>query len=83
MNSTNLTLLRKDLFKKIDNVIKYNEPLTINTKEGSAVIMSQDDYDALYETIYLLTKPEVNKKIEEGNKEDIKKMKTYNPKEAW
>lgn len=83
MNTINLTLLRKNLFNKVGEVIKYNETLTVNTKDGNAVIMSEDDYNAIYETVYLMSQPEVMKKIKAGEKEDIKKMKKYNQKEIW
>lgn len=83
MTITNLTLLRKNLFNTIDQVIDYNDPVTINTKKGNAVIISEEDYNALCETIMLLTQPEVVKKIDAGKKEKLEDMTTYNPDEEW
>ena len=33
MSITNLTMLRKDLFNTVENVIEYDEPVTISTKK--------------------------------------------------
>ena len=83
MTITNVSLLRKDLFNSIDNVIEYNEPITVNSKKGNAVIISEKDYNAMLETIYLTSKPDMLTKILEGEKEDISAMPIYNPNEEW
>jgi len=56
------------------NIVMKNKDYVIHTKE---------DYDAICETIYLLTQPEVMNSIRENEKEDLSKMKIYNPKEPW
>lgn len=83
MPVTNISLLRKNLFTSIDNVIEYNDPLTVNTKKGNAVILSEEEYNAMRETIYLISQKDLVNKIKEGEKEDISSMKTYNPHEEW
>lgn len=47
------------------------------------IINSVDDLNAFYETVYLLAQPEVINELKESEKEDINKMKVYNPKEPW
>ena len=83
MTITNVSLLRKDLFNSIDTVIEYNEPITVSSKKGNAVIISESDYNAMLETIYLSSQPGLLKKIKEGEKEDINSMPIYNPNEEW
>ena len=83
MKITNVSLLRKDLFNSIDTVIEYNEPITVSSKKGNAVIISESDYNAMLETIYLSSQPGLLKKIKEGEKEDINSMPIYNPNEEW
>jgi len=83
MPTTNVSVLRKDLFNSIDNVIEYNEIITVNTKKGNAIIISEEDYNALLETIALQSDPRVIKKIKDGEKENIDSMTTYNPNEEW
>lgn len=83
MPITNISVLRKDLFNSIDKVIEYNEIITVNTKKGNAVIISEEDYNALLETLALMSDPKVLNKIKEGEKEDIEALTTYNPNEEW
>lgn len=82
MPTTNATELRKKLFKTLGNVIEFNEPVTVNTKKGNAVIISESDYDAMMETIYIMSQPKLVKRIKDGE-EDPNKMKAYDPKEKW
>ncbi len=83
MPTTNISVLRKDLFNSIDNVIEYNEIITVNTKKGNAIIISEEDYNALLETLALQSDSRVIKKIKDGEKESIDSMTTYNPNEEW
>ena len=83
MTITNISVLRKNLFSSIDNVIEYNDSITVSTKNGNAVIISEAEYNAMLETIYLVSQKGLVEKIKEGEKEDISKMSTYNPNEDW
>ena len=83
MAVTNISVLRKNLFSSIDNVIEYNDSITVSTKSGNAVIISEAEYNAMIETIYLVSQKGLVKKIKEGEKEDINSMSTYNPNEEW
>ena len=83
MAVTNISVLRKNLFSSIDNVIEYNDSITVSTKNGNAVIISEAEYNAMLETIFLVSQKGLVQKIKEGEKEDISKMSTYNPNEEW
>ena len=83
MAVTNISVLRKNLFSSIDNVIEYNDSITVSTKNGNAVIISEAEYNAMLETIYLVSQKGLVEKIKEGEKEDISSMSTYNPNEEW
>ena len=83
MAVTNISVLRKNLFSSIENVIEYNDSVTVSTKNGNAVIISEAEYNAMLETIYLVSQKGLIEKIKEGEKEDISKMSTYNPNEEW
>lgn len=83
MTVTNISVLRKNLFSSIDNVIEYNDSITVSTKKGNAVIISESEYNAMLETIYLVLQKGLVEKINEGEKEDISEMSTYNPNEKW
>ncbi|MDO5125620.1 MAG: type II toxin-antitoxin system Phd/YefM family antitoxin [Ruminococcus sp.] len=66
MMNTNVTNFRKDIYKMLENTIKYNEPLNINTKDGNAVVISESDYRGLMETVYLTSIPGMRDKLIEG-----------------
>lgn len=66
MMNTNITNFRKNIFSLLEQTIKYNEPVNISTKEGNAVIISEEDYNGLMETVYLSSIPHQREKIIEG-----------------
>ena len=74
---TNVSALRKSLINSIDSVIKNNESIIVNTKNGNAVIISETEYNAMMETIYLVSQKGLVERIKEGEKEDISSMSTY------
>lgn len=83
MAVTNISALRKNLFSSINNVIEYNDSITVRTKKGNAVIISEAEYNAMLETIYLVSQKGLVENIKQGEKEDISKISTYNPNEGW
>jgi antitoxin YefM len=83
MSTTNITELRKTLFKTVDSVIRFNEPVQVTTKNGNAVLISEADYDALLETVYLMSQPNLVSKIKEGEKENASEMSKFDPDEEW
>lgn len=44
----------------------YNDVVNINTKNGNAVVISEDDYNGLLETLYLSNDPKVKNEIITG-----------------
>lgn len=66
MVNTNATNLRKNLFGMLEQTIKYNEPVNVSTKDGNAVILSEEEYNGLMETLYLSSIPRMKEKIIEG-----------------
>ncbi len=55
MESINITSARNNLFNIAKDTLESHEPITITTKVGDVVMMSKEDYDAIQETIYLLS----------------------------
>lgn len=66
MIATNITSFRKNVFSLLEQTIKYNEPLSINTKAGNAIVLSEEDYNGMIETIYLMSVPTMKEKLLEG-----------------
>ena len=62
----NATQCRKDLFSILDVAISTDERYIVTTKKGNAVIISEEAYNSLMETIYLLSDPTILDDIEEA-----------------
>ena len=72
MTNINITNFRKDIYELLEKTIKYNEPINISTKNGNAVVISEEDYRNLIETLYISSVPGLKKDIQEGLQEDLK-----------
>ena len=66
MINTSVTNFRKNIYNLLSQTIKFNEPVNINTKDGNAIVLSEEDYNGLIETLYLSNMPEVKKSIVDG-----------------
>ena len=83
MSVTNATALRKNLFGTIENVVAYNEPVTVTSKSGNVVMISESDYNALMETVYLMSNPAFMKGYKEAKKQDRSTYEELNLDEEW
>lgn len=68
MTNINATNLRKNLFEYLNSAVEYNDVINVNTKKGNAVIMSEEDYNSMQETLYLLSIPGMKEVLDEGVK---------------
>lgn len=78
MLNINITNARSELYKLASSCIKYNNIVNINTKEGNVILISEEDYNNLVESLYLAGIPGIYESIEEGVKtpiEDCEKIK--------
>mgnify|MGYP003323102578 CR=1 FL=1 len=63
------TALRKNMFEVFENTAKYNDIVLVTGKKNNVVIMSEEDYRGMMETMYLYSQPGVVKEILEADKE--------------
>jgi len=82
MFKTNVTEARQKLFKFIKQVNQKHMPLHILYKNMGAVLMSEEDYESLIETLELLSTRGFKKSIQKS-KQQIKKGKTYSMDEIF
>lgn len=66
MSAINITNARKELYNLVEDVNLYNEPTLIVSKKGNAVLISESDWNAIQETIYLNSIPGIVESIKEG-----------------
>ena len=66
MYNTNVTNARANLYNLINMAIDNNEVININTKNGNAVLISEEDYNSLIETLFLSSDPDYKKSLIKG-----------------
>jgi antitoxin YefM len=68
MTSITATEARKQLYKLIDDISESHEPVQITGKRANAVLVSDEDWRAIQETLYLVSIPGMRESILEGMK---------------
>lgn len=71
MKTITATSARSDLYRIIDFAQTSHEPIQITGKRGNAVLVAEEDWRAIQETIYLLGIPGMRDSIVEGMAEPI------------
>lgn len=66
MTTLTTTEARKQLYSLVDRVSSSHEPVQIAGKRHSAVLISEGDWRAIQETLYLLGIPGMRESIQEG-----------------
>lgn len=66
MTSVNMSTFRKNLYGHVKNVIDFNEIIEVTSKNGKVIVMSEEDYAGLMETVYLMSSHNTAKDIKEG-----------------
>jgi antitoxin YefM len=66
MNTMNVTQARSQLYKLIDEVASSREPVQISGKRGNAILISQEDWRSIQETLYLTSIPGMRESIRQG-----------------
>jgi len=64
---------RVKLYKLLDITAASHEPIQITGKRHNAILMAEEDWRAIKETLYLLSIPGMRESIQKGLKTPIKK----------
>ena len=62
---------RSNLYRLIDETIQTHKPVTITGKRGNAVLISEPDWNAINETLHLLSIPGMRESIRDGMAETL------------
>lgn len=73
MNTVTATKARGSLYSLIDEANTSHEPIQITGKRGNAVLISEDDWRSIQETLYLQSIPGMVDSIKKARKEGIDK----------
>ena len=71
MKTISATAARSDLPKIIDSAKSTHEPIQIVGEFGNAILLAEEDWRSIQETLYLLSIPGMRKSIVEGMAEPI------------
>ena len=71
MTSLSVTTARMTLYRLIENLQGGEAPVLITGKKGNAVLVSEEDWRAIEETLYLTSIPGMTKSIKRGMKEPL------------
>lgn len=66
MTTFNATEARAKLYALIDETTDTHQPIVITGKRGNAVLLAEDDWKAINETLHLLSVPGMRESIREG-----------------
>ncbi len=71
MTILNATEARSKLYSLIDEATDTHQPIVITGKRGNAVLVSEDDWNAIAETLHLLSVPGMRESIKNGMNQDL------------
>ena len=72
MTTLTASQARAKLYKLLDKVASSHEPIQITGKRNNAVLIAEEDWRAIRETLYLLSIPKMRESIRKGLKTPLK-----------
>ena len=66
MTNINITNFRKSIYELVEQAIKFNEPINISSKNGNAILLSEEDYNNIMETLSISSNEKLKKDIING-----------------
>ncbi len=73
MTTLTENIASKKLKKLLSEISEGHHPIKIKSKNGNAILISEDDWNSIEETLYLLSIPGMRKSIAEGLNTPIEK----------
>lgn len=84
MPTLSITEARKDIFNLADRSKEAASPLlVVNSRGNNFVVISEDDWNDIQETLNLASIPGYGETISKARKEDYSKKKAYVEDEEW
>ena len=83
MTNTNASNFRQNVFEYLSDAVLYNDVVNVNTKNGNAVLISEDEYNSMIETIFLSSCPSLKKSIIDAKNEPLSDCIEYKVGDVW
>lgn len=74
MTNTSANNFKQNAFEYLDLAIDFNDVVNVSTNNGNAILMSEEDYNGLLETLYLLSVPKMKDNLIDSLKEPLESM---------
>jgi prevent-host-death family protein len=74
MTTLTASKARANLYKLLDQAQKSHEPVQITGKRSNAFLVSEEDWNAINETLYLLSVPGMRESIRKGLTTPVSKL---------
>ena len=71
MNTLTASEARSNLYRLMDQAAESHQPIVISGKRTNAVLVSAEDWEAIQETLYLLSVPGMRESIKQGMAEPV------------
>ncbi len=72
MTTITVTNARKELYNLLNQVQQTHQPIHITGKRGGGILISEEDFAAIMETLYLQSIPGMTESIVEGMNTETK-----------
>jgi prevent-host-death family protein len=82
MDTINVTQARNDLFKVMDSVLEGRRT-TITSKKGNAVLLSEEEWNEVIETLYVLSDPDTLPAVMEARATPTSELETMDWKNIF
>ncbi len=73
MNTLSASEARANLYRLMDETASSHKPVLISGKRNNAVLVAEEDWSAIQETLYLLSVPGMRESIKTGMSEPLDK----------
>lgn len=83
MTNTNATNFRQNIFEYLNQAILHNDIINVNTKNGNAILISEEEYNGMLETLYLNSIPNMVESIISAKNEPLSEYEKYDQAEEW
>ena len=75
MSTITASAARANLYRLIDEAAESHKPIVISGKRANAVLVSEEDWSAIQETLHLLAIPGMRESIKDSMAEPLAKSK--------
>ncbi len=84
MTAISVTKARENIYQILADVNNSSQPITITNNRGkNGVLISEEDWNAIQETLYLNSIPGMTESIIEAGKEPLEECSVYDSDEEW